>query len=96
MSVVALCKLALLFSMLESAGQAAELNCETLEFLKVETANAVEGHAAVSRTTLAKKLAVRCLRRASGLAGSGVERPLCSSRMAGHRLPNGLRAPMQC
>jgi hypothetical protein len=96
MAVVALCKLALLLSMLESAGQGLEINGEALGSVTVETANVVEGHAAASRTMLAKKLEVRCLRRAPGLAGSGVERPLRSSRMAGHRLPNGLCAPMQC
>jgi hypothetical protein len=96
MAIVAACKLALLFSMLESAGQAAELSGEALDSVNVETANVVEGYAAATRTVGAKRLAVRGLRRAPGLAGSGVERSPGGSRTAGHRLPNGLGAPLKC
>ncbi len=96
MALVAMCKLALLLSMIKSAGQTLESNCENLESLTVVSVNVLDGHVAASRTKVAKTLAVRSLRRAPGLAGSGVDRPLRSSREDGHRLPNGLCAPMQC
>jgi hypothetical protein len=96
LAMMAVCKLALLLSMIKSAGQALESNCENLESLTVVTVNALDGQVSASRTKVAKTLAVRCLRRAPGLAGSGVDRPLRGSRKDGHRLPNGLCAPMQC
>lgn len=93
-AAVAACKLALLLSMLESAGQTAEF-WEGSESVEIEAVNIHERPTA-TRTVQISKLAVRWVQRACGLVAGGLDRPLPNNCTSGHRLPNGLCAPMQC
>ncbi len=97
-AVVAVCKAALVLAMLEAAGQPLESSAEACESLalELELANPLEGQIPSSRNELASNLAVRCLGRARGSVGNPAARGVATTRADGHRLPNGLCAPMQC
>ena len=96
MAVIAVCKAALLLAMLEAAGHTFETHAQACESLTLELANPLAAHVTASRSELARNLAVRCLGKGSSSAGSSVVRAVPAARSDGHRLPNGLRAPMQC
>lgn len=94
MLLVAVCKVAILLAMLESAGQSVESNCETCELATTEVAALAVRPVLASRIAIAERLAVRCLGRTS--CGARIDDRIISRRTDGHRLPNGLCAPMQC
>jgi hypothetical protein len=94
MAVVAVCKLAILLAMLESAGHTLESNCETCELATTEVAALAVRPIVATRVAIAEQLAVRCLGRTS--SGARIDDRIVSRRTDGHRLPNGLCAPMQC
>ncbi len=96
MAMVAVCKAALLLAMLEAAGHTLESQAQACESLTLELANPLAVQVTASRSELAKNLAVRCLGKGSSSAGSSVVRAVPAARSDGHRLPNGLCAPMQC
>jgi hypothetical protein len=95
-ALVALCKLALLLAMFRSAALVEEINCEVVEQSSAETACAVESRVTTARSTITHKLAVRALHRDMGVAASGSKTPMPGSCLPGHRLSNGLNAPLQC
>jgi hypothetical protein len=94
MALVAVCKLAILLAMLESTGHTVESNCETCELATTEVAALAVRPIVATRVAIAEQLAVRCLGRSSG--GARIDDRIVSRRTDGHRLPNGLCAPMQC
>lgn len=94
MLLVAVCKLAILLAMLESTGLTVESNCETCELATTEVASLTVRPLSASRIAIAEQLAVRCLGRSVG--GGRIDDRIISRRTDGHRLPNGLCAPMQC
>jgi len=96
MTLVALCKVAILLAMLESAGHTIESNCETFELATTEVASLAVRPVSASRVAIAERLAVRCLGRSAVGGGSRIDDRIISRRIDGHRLPNGLCAPIQC
>ena len=96
MMLVAVCKVAILLAMLESTGLTVESNCETCELATTEVASLTVRPLSASRIAIAERLAVRCLGRLPVGGGSRIDDRIISRRTDGHRLPNGLCAPMQC
>ena len=96
MVLVAVCKVAILLAMLESAGQTVESNSESVEILTTEFANLAVRPVSGTRVVIAESFAVRSLGRIPGAGGNRIDDRIVSRRMDGHRLPNGLCAPMQC
>ena len=94
MMLVAVCKVAILLAMLESTGLTVESNCETCELATTDVASLTARPLSASRIAIAERLAVRCLGRNVG--GGRIDDRIISRRTDGHRLPNGLCAPMQC
>ncbi len=96
MSFVALCKVALLLATLEASVEALESNAEVSQCVKTDLANPPQG-LGFARRVLVKRLATRCLRAGLGAAAAGRFGPVGHTAAAeGHRLANGLCAPMQC
>ncbi len=96
MAVVAVCKLALLLAMFQSAGKSVETNYETAEQNSIETVCTTEGQVSAARSTVTHKLAVRALQHGSGLGRGQIERSRLGSCPSGHRLSNGDCAPRLC
>jgi hypothetical protein len=95
MLVVAVCKAAVLVATLEASAQVLEPSAAAGECAKVDMANPLQG--TPSRASLLKQSPVRHLRRGLGIEhGCRQARAVMVARSDGHRLANGLCAPLRC
>jgi len=96
MSLIALCKVALLLATVEASVQALESNAEVAQCAQIHLANPPEG-LGVARRVLIKRLPARCLRAGLSAAVAHCYGPVAHAAAAdGHRLANRLCAPMRC
>lgn len=93
--VVAVCKAAVLVATLEASAQVLELSPETEECAEVEMASSLPGGG--SRGTSLKQLPLLHVRSGFGVEhGRLPARTAAVARAGGHRLSNGLCAPLRC
>lgn len=94
MMMVALCKAALLVAVVEASTES--LESKGAQCAQLELANPLTGASGTSRHVLLRNHAERLARDFSrGAQVRGVSR-VPAARAAGHRLANGILAPMQC
>jgi hypothetical protein len=96
MVFVGLCKAALVLAALEASSEMLESNEEVSNCVSVELANLPQGPGS-TRGVFLKRLSPHSARACLGVTGVCRERAsLPTAPASGHRLDNGLRAPMQC
>jgi hypothetical protein len=96
LAIVAACKFGLLLAMLEASAGVLEPTVEAMESVDVELLPPQEGQGVASRLLATRRLATRRPAGNASVAGTCGRQSIAVHRARGHRLPNGLCAPMQC